>query len=84
MKNKNIHINEEEDTYTIQPYDRELNLKYVRTCIKQILKHARGYAFILVMPAGYYLDGLSETNNNLIRVGRSEVYNKYIEEALIL
>ena len=84
MKNKNIHINEDEDTYTIQPYDRELTLKYVRTCIKQILKHAQGHTFTLVMPTGYYLDGLSETNNNLIQQGKSKIYNKYAEQQITL
>ena len=60
----------------IMPYDRELNIDYVLYWIKKIQKE---YTNFVINIQNYCIDGLSETNNNLIFNG-SKLWNKYTEE----
>ena len=77
----NLNIQQDGDTISIIPYDRELTLKYVVKCIRHVLDTVED--FVLIMPNGYYADGLSETNNLLIGHGTT-IYNKYTQEILTL
>lgn len=60
----------------IVPYDRELNIDYVLYWIKKIKKE---YTNFVISIQNYCIDGLSETNNNLICNG-SKLWNKYTEQ----
>jgi hypothetical protein len=66
-----------DETYIeIMPYDRELNIDYVLYWIKKIQKT---YTNFVINIESYCIDGLSETNNELIFNG-SKLWNKYTEE----
>tara|TARA_R100001594_G_scaffold14471_1_gene30726 strand:+ start:69 stop:368 length:300 start_codon:yes stop_codon:yes gene_type:complete len=65
------------ETYIeILPYDRQLNIDYVLYWIKKIHKT---YTNFVIRIDGYSIDGLSETNNNLLFNG-SILYDTYTEE----
>ena len=76
--NPNIQVSRlDNKTYIeIIPYNRELNIDYVLYWIKKIQKN---YTNFVINIQNYCIDGLSETNNNLIFNG-SILYNKYTEE----
>ena len=67
---------EDEAYIEIIPYNRELNIDYVLYWVKKIQKVYKNYVINL---GSYCVDGLSETNNNLIKSG-SILYNKYTEQ----
>ena len=60
----------------IIPYNRELNIDYVLYWIKKIQKFYKNFTLTI---DNYCIDGLSQTNNNLILDG-SILWNKYTEE----
>ena len=60
----------------IIPYNRELNIDYVLYWIKKIQKE---YTNFVINTGSYCVDGITETNNNLIFNG-SILCNKYTEE----
>jgi len=65
------------ETYIeIIPYDRELNIDYVLYWIKKIKKEYTNFGIYI---QNYCIDGLSETNNDLIFNG-SKLWNKYTEQ----
>jgi len=67
----------EDETYIeIIPYNRELNIDYVLYWIKKIQKT---YTNFVINIQNYHIDGLSETNNELI-INGSKLWNKYTEE----
>lgn len=78
--NMNIEVsyckNNNETYIEIIPYNRELNIDYVLYWIKKIKKT---YTNFVINIESYCIDGLSETNNNLIYNG-SILWNKYTEE----
>ena len=71
----------DDETYIeIIPYNRELNIDYVLYWIKKIQKE---YTNFVINIQNYCIDGLSETNNNLIFNG-SKLFNKHTEEYRII
>ena len=71
----------DDETYIeIIPYNRELNIDYVLYWIKKIQKE---YTNFVINIQNYCIDGLSETNNNLIFNG-SKLLNKHTEEYRII
>jgi len=67
----------DDETYIeIMPYNRELNIDYVLYWIKKIQKTYKNFVINI---HDYCIDGLSETNNNLIFNG-SKLWNKYTEQ----
>ena len=77
-KNPNVDVTglEDEIYISIIPYDRELNIDYVLYWVKKVQKTYKNYVIDL---GSYCIDGLTETNNNLIQDG-SILFNKYTEE----
>jgi hypothetical protein len=67
---------DDENYIEIVPYNRELNINYVLYWIKKIQKKYKNFVINI---DGYCIDGLSETNNNLIFDG-SVLLNKYTQE----
>tara|TARA_Y100001973_G_scaffold52009_1_gene77100 strand:- start:1140 stop:1400 length:261 start_codon:yes stop_codon:yes gene_type:complete len=78
MKNRNVVVSYQNNERYIEiiPYNRELNIDYVLYWIKKIKKE---YDIFTLYVQGYYIDGLSETNNYLIFDG-SILWNKWSEE----
>ena len=75
--NPNIEVSYSNETYIeILPYDRQLNIDYVLYWIKKIHKT---YTNFVIRIDGYSIDGLRETNNNLLFNG-SILYDTYTEE----
>ena len=67
----------DDETYIeIIPYNRELNIDYVLYWIKKIQKEYKNFVINI---ENYCIDGLNETNNNLIFDG-SMLCNKYTKE----
>jgi hypothetical protein len=67
---------DDEHYIEIVPYNRELNINYVLFWIKKIQKEYKNFVLSI---DNYCIDGLSETNNNLINNG-SILQNKYTEQ----
>jgi len=69
-KNKNISIgfSEEDKKIYIQfiPYNRELNLNYIKYWLKRIIKDFDDF---VLYANGFNFDGLYETNKDLIKNG---------------
>ena len=92
INNKNIHIGFWRDDLCLefQPYDRELDLKYIREWVNnikvienQILRFYNVTNFAINLSNGFNLDGLQETSNTLI-FKNSIIYNHYTGDSIKL